>query len=260
MSTSGGPLSPSNPKVQRLRRLAGRRSARSDEGAFVVEGATLIAEALGAGAVVESVFATPEFVAGPLQRRIAAESALYVVESDTLRRAVATTNPQPVAAIVQAIDTPFDAVVGSRPTFVVVAAGINDPGNAGTIIRSAAAAGADAVVLTTGSVDLYNPKCVRATAGALFHVAISTEVEPTSIATLGLSTFGATVDAPSTCYEVDLSGPLALVIGHERHGIPSDLALTTAVTIPMHGPTESLNAAMAATVLCFEVARQRRVV
>jgi RNA methyltransferase, TrmH family len=149
-------------------------------------------------------------------------------------------------------------------TFVVVVDRVNDPGNAGTLWRSAAAAGADVIVLGAGSVDAYNPKLVRATAGACFSVPVLDDADISTVlgdcATAGLQRAGAVVrdgDAPDA---VDLARPTALVLGHEARGLGDDLPLDVRVTVPMAGTTESLNLAMAGTVLCFEVARQRRLV
>ena len=139
---------------------------------------------------------------------------------------------------------------------------ISDPGNAGTVVRSAAAAGASTIALGAGSVDVYNPKVVRASAGALFGVTVvegATTVEILeSAAAHGLRRLGAVANGGTPLDDVDLTGPTALVVGHEAHGLAPSLPLDGRVTIPMREPNESLNVAMAATVLLFEAARQRR--
>src|SRR4029079_1172833 len=134
----------------------------------------------------------------------------------------------------------------------VVAARLVDPGNAGPIIRSAEAAGADAVVLTPGSVDPFNPKVVRASAGSLFRVPVVTA----SLDSISLRRLGTSSHHGEDYTAVDLTAPVALVIGNEAHGLPDDAAVEGWVTIP--AAVESLNAARAATVLLFEAARQRR--
>ena len=130
-----------------------------------------------------------------------------------------------------------------------------DPGNLGTILRSAEAAGFDAVALTPGSVDPFSPKVVRASAGALFHVPVLVDVDPTS---LGIPLVGTSSHHGVAYTEADLSGPMALVVGNEAHGVPEDLSVDQWVSIPHAGRSESLNAAMATTVLLFESLRQRR--
>jgi TrmH family RNA methyltransferase len=156
------------------------------------------------------------------------------------------------------------AVVHQRPqvlppgaTFVMVADRIADPGNAGTIIRSAEAAGAAAVVFTPGSVDPFNPKVVRATAGSLFRLpVVSCELEALRAAGLRLLATSSHHGTPYT--DVAFTGPVAVVVGNEAHGVPDDAPVDGWITIPHAGAAESLNVAMAATVLAFEVARQRR--
>jgi TrmH family RNA methyltransferase len=145
--------------------------------------------------------------------------------------------------------------------FVLVADRVSDPGNAGTLVRSGAAAGVGVINLGAGSVDAYNPKVVRATAGALFAVPI-VEGRPTAdvlerLGARGLRRVAAATRGGTSLDAVDLTGPLALVVGHEVDGL-GRLPIDEAVTIPMAEGTESLNLAMAATVLCFEAQRQRR--
>jgi TrmH family RNA methyltransferase len=153
-----------------------------------------------------------------------------------------------------------DALDGA--SFVVVADRISDPGNTGTLVRSAVAAGVDGISLGAGSVDAYNPKVVRASAGALFAVPI-VEGSPT-VETLerlgagGVRRIGAVAHDGTPLDDVDLTGPIALVVGHEVHGF-GPLPLDDLVTIPMAARTESLNVAMAATVVCFEAQRRRRI-
>jgi TrmH family RNA methyltransferase len=224
----------------------GRRSSRSEEGAFVVEGASLVRQAIEAGWTVEAQFVAPgaEPVPGAMP--------VHHLAPDVLERVASTEAPQPVMAVVLM----RERRVPDGATFVMVADRVADPGNAGTIVRSAEAAGADAVVFTPGSVDAYNPKVVRSTAGSLFRV-------PVVVADLhelrgrGLTVLGTSSHRGSAHTRTDLSVPVALVVGNEAHGVPDDAPVDGWVTVPHHGAAESLNVAMAATVLAFEVARQR---
>jgi RNA methyltransferase, TrmH family len=142
--------------------------------------------------------------------------------------------------------------------------GVRDPGNAGTLLRSAEAAGAGAVLFCDGSVDPYGPKCVRASAGSVFRVAVTRSggaVEALAcLASAGLATLATVARGARSYDQVDLADPVALVLGNEAHGLPGDVGVRVerAVSIPMVGRTESLNVGMAGTILCFESLRQRR--
>lgn len=184
------------------------------------------------------------------------------VQPDALARVLDTVTPQPIAAIVQSVHRPLDAETSA--SLVLVLAGISDPGNAGTLIRSASGAGADLVLLCKPSVDLYNPKTVRATAGAIFHVPVATDVEFGQaldfLRQAGTTVWGTAAHGGIDYSQADLSGPCALVLGNEAHGIPDHVpgVLDGLLTVPMSDGTESLNAAIAGSILCFEAARQRR--
>ena len=152
-----------------------------------------------------------------------------------------------------------------EPALVVLGHDLNDPGNAGTLIRTADAAGATQVILTGRSVDPTNPKAVRAAAGALFHLPVRTEADLDAVladlGARGVQRLATVVDGGVPYDEVDLTGPTALVLGSEAHGLPEwvGAVVDQPVTIPMRGRAESLNVAMAGAVLCFEAERQRRV-
>ena len=220
----------------------------------MLEGPTALAEALHAGVAVESVYiaagtAVPEAGAATVRQ----------LDPGVLRRVASTVTPQPVLAVAPTVDVPLARL--RTASFVVVAVDVQDPGNAGTIIRSAVGAGADGVVLAGSSVDLHNPKTVRATAGALFRVPVA--VVPDAMSVLDVieaRSFAAVASGGSSPDAVDLTGPVVLFVGNESHGLPAEVVdrCDARLTIPMAGPVESLNAAMAATALAFEVARQRR--
>jgi TrmH family RNA methyltransferase len=148
-------------------------------------------------------------------------------------------------------------------TFIVVCVDVRDPGNAGAVIRSADAAGADGVICCAGTVDPFNPKTVRASAGSVLHLPVVTGGEPEevldSVRGWGMRALAAVAHEGTPYAEVDYAGPLALVLGNEAAGLPDGLAprLDGTVTIPMAGRAESLNVSMAAAVLCFEVRRAR---
>jgi TrmH family RNA methyltransferase len=253
-------------RVQRLRRLVGRRSARDAERAFVAEGAKVVGEALGAAGSVEAVFVDP-VAAGPndravVERAFSAGCRVFELEKGVLERVAGTVTPQPVLAIVPFLDRPLEDI--DRDGMVIVCADVRDPGNLGTVLRSAEAAGALGVICTDGTVDPYNPKCVRASAGALFHVPLvvggNTVQVLGELGASGLRRLGTAARAGDALWDVDLTGPVAVVLGNEASGVPAEVeaVLDGHVTIPIEGRAESLNVGMAAAVLVYEAARQRR--
>jgi RNA methyltransferase, TrmH family len=205
-----------------------------------------VLEAVDAGWEIDAEFVAvgTEPVTGP---------GAFVLGPGVIERLASTESPQPVLAVVRIPSPALDlATVG----LVVVADRIADPGNLGTILRSAEAAGFEAVVLTADSVDPFNPKVVRASAGALFRLPVL-YAELAAVKAAGLRTIGTSSHQGSAHTETDLTGRIALVVGNEARGLPDDAAVDEWVTIRHQGRTESLNVAMATTVLCFEAARQR---
>jgi len=255
-----------NPRVQQLRRLLRRRSARRDEGRFVVEGPVLVGEAVAAGWACDAQFVAAEAdrVTSP---GVDGAGPVFELADGVLERVASTETPQDPLAVVAIPDHDVETLLATAE-FVVVLDRVGDPGNLGTIVRSAEAAGADLVVLTPGSVDPYNPKVVRASAGALFHVPV-VEASLDTVAAAGLDLVGTTSHESTdrlveTYTDADLCGRLAIIVGNEAHGLDTDnpensvtARITRWVTIPHRGRSESLNVAMAATVLVFEAARQR---
>jgi len=155
-----------------------------------------------------------------------------------------------------------EALLGAEGALIVAVDGVQDPGNLGTIIRSADAVGATGVLLGRGTVDLYNPKSIRSTMGSLFHLPVADcdllEWLPQAQAR-GMQTLGTSLAATASCYDVDLRHSTCIVLGNESRGISAEVErlVTQRIIIPMSGRSESLNVAMAATVLLFEASRQR---
>jgi TrmH family RNA methyltransferase len=259
-------LSYRHQKVQRLRRLISRRSAREAERVFVAEGAKVVDEALAGGAPIEALYVAPEGRDAPVVSAAHDRGArVYDLESGVMERVAGTVTPQPVLAVVGYIDVALAAVRDRRTNApLIVCVDLRDPGNAGTVLRSAEASGAAAVICCDGTVDIYNPKTVRASAGALFHVPVVSGGNPLEVLD-EMTSWGvrrlATVARGGAVYdEFDLGRGVAFVIGNEAHGLPASLAghIDATISIPMAGRSESLNVGMAAAVLCFEAARQRR--
>jgi TrmH family RNA methyltransferase len=229
----------------------------------VVEGPVLVAEAVAAEWTCEA-----QFVPEGFDSAIDGAGTVFELADGVLERVASTETPQPPLAIVAMPDltsASADSLLAAA-SFVVVLDRVGDPGNLGTILRSAEAAGADLVVLTPGSVDPFNPKVVRSSAGALFHVPVVT-AGIDAVAAAGIELFGTTSHnfpgrtvVPHT--DADLSGRVGIVMGNEAAGLPDDWndivgPVRSWITIPHRGRSESLNVAMATTVIVLEAARQR---
>jgi TrmH family RNA methyltransferase len=226
----------------------------------------LLASALDAGAAVEAVFVEPGAgsipeVSAVLDAALERGARVFDLAPGVLERVADTVTPQPVLAVVSMPDTTLDELVGA--TFVVVCVDIRDPGNAGAVIRVAHASGAQGVVCSAGTVDPFNPKTVRASAGSVLHIPVVVAGDAGAVLdtlrSRGLRRIAAVSSGGAPYTEVDLTSPLALVLGNEAAGLPPELEalLDTRVTIPMGSGVESLNVSTAAAVLCFEVARRR---
>jgi TrmH family RNA methyltransferase len=252
--------------VQRLRRLSGRRSARDEEGCFVIDGPVLILDATNAGVPLEEVFVTPTADARALDAAREAGAVVREVAPDVLARAVDTVTPNGMAAIARRVEISVDDAVaaGAAGPLAVVLVDVADPGNAGTLLRTAEAAGAAAVLFCGSSVDPSNGKCVRASAGALFHVPVARGGDAVEVldrlGQLGVRRVATVVTGGAAYDATDLTGPVAIVLGSEAHGLPAAVLehVDDPVSIPMAGRAESLNVAVAGAVLCFEALRQRR--
>jgi TrmH family RNA methyltransferase len=199
----------------------------------------------------------PEGAAMPLN--LPAGLAVQRLATGVLERIADTVTPQPVLALARRTVLPSSDV--PDVDFFVVVVDVQDPGNAGTIMRSAEAAGAGAVLFTGASADPLSPKTVRASAGSVFLVPVVDGGEPSAmldqLGGRGVRRFGAASDG-DPCDRVDLTGRVALVVGNEAHGLPEGLPLDGRVSVPMTVRSESLNVAMATSILCYEVGRQRR--
>jgi TrmH family RNA methyltransferase len=249
-----------NPKLKLVRALQGRSKERREEGAFLVEGVRLVEEALSADWPIRYVLYSDGLSERGQELVKKLESAGLEVEEaagDLLQAASGTETSQGILAVLELAALPLP----DFPNFVLIPDQVRDPGNLGTLIRTAAAAGVQAVLLPPETADAFAPKVVRAGMGAHFWLPIHTmewdEIER-FCKEANLQMFLADMFGPS-CWETDFRIPLALIVGGEAEGA-SEQARTSAntiVSIPMPGNTESLNAGMAGAVLMFEVVRQR---
>jgi TrmH family RNA methyltransferase len=269
--------SASNPRIKQWAQLL-ERKGRDKQGKYLIEGNHLVSEALAAGVPLEAVLYDPE-------RGVPAELAgagatgggapWVAASAAALAKLCDAATPQPIVAVAamppreEAAPERAAAWAADPRALVVVVDGVQDPGNLGTIIRCADAVAATGVIVGRGSADVYNPKTLRATMGSLFHLPIVSGVDlPPLLAQVaaggvggvsGPQVVGATLRAELSCYDADLTQPTWLVLGNEGAGVSPAVAacVTREVCIPMPGRAESLNVAMAATVLLFEALRQR---
>ncbi len=256
--------------VTGARRLL-QRKYRDREGHFLVEGPQAVREAVVAG-LVERMYATPEAVGRYpeiVDRLRAAGRAHFLCEPGAVQALAETQNPQGLVAVARTVDVSLTTAVAGFEASVlrltVLLADIRDPGNAGTVIRTADAAGADLVALSPGSVDVHNGKCVRASAGSIFHLPI---VAGTPLAEVvaalrerGVRVLaadgGGSVDLFSLSGAGELAGPTAWLFGNEAWGLPAETAALAddLVRIPIWGRAESLNLAAAAAVCLYASAQ-----
>jgi TrmH family RNA methyltransferase len=254
-----------NARLKELRRAL-TFPGREGRGLAGIEGPNLIEEALNAGLRITCVFAAQGFehLLEPLP--IPPETEILLMKRELLDSALVTESPQPVAALVELPDWTWAHILTTSQNpapLVIVLAGIQDPGNLGTIIRSAEAFGADGVVALPGTVCGWNPKAIRASAGSMFRLPLINAGVPecfTNLREAGVRILTTTVHAAEPIDLVDLTVPVALVFGNEGNGVPESIAAHAdePITISCPGAVESLNAAVAASVMLYEASRQRR--
>jgi TrmH family RNA methyltransferase len=251
-----------NARLKELRRALAL-PGREGRGLAGIEGPNLLEEALRAGLHVPCAFAALGFE--HLLDPLPPETEILLMSKELLEGALATQSPQPVAALVEPPDWTWAHLLDRHREVVpliVVLAGIQDPGNLGTILRSAEAFGADGVISLPGTVSAWNPKAVRASAGSVFRLPlVSASVDEclTNLREAGVRIWTSTVRAAEPADLVNLAAPVALIFGNEGNGVPSELAAMAdgTLTIPCPGSVESLNAAVAASVMLYEASRQR---
>ncbi|MGW3241216.1 TrmH family RNA methyltransferase [Streptomyces sp. NPDC001070] len=256
-----------SPRVVAARRLA-KRSFRGKERRFLAEGPQAVREAM---AHLIEVYVTPEAAARHADIVAAAHAArvpVLTATDEVVAEMSDTVTPQGIIGLCRFLDTPFEEILRGRPKLVAVLAHVRDPGNAGTVLRCADAAGAEAVVLTDASVDLYNPKAVRASVGSLFHLPVAVGV-PMDTVVGGLRGAGVRLLAADGAGDRDLDaeldegtmgGPTAWIFGNEAWGLPAETRALAdqVVRVPIHGRAESLNLATAAAVCLYASARAQR--
>ena len=249
-------------------RALSRRAVREREHLFLAEGPQAVREVVAhrPEAVQDLYFEAQAGTRGTtvLDAAQAAGLSIREVSHEVLGAMSDTVVPQGVLAVCRPIDVHLDAVLDERPSLLLILTNVRDPGNAGTVIRGADAAGADAVLLSDSSVDIYNPKVVRSSVGSLFHLPIVTGVPIAvlldRVRTAGLALLAADGSGPSHLADIDLARPHAWVMGNEAWGLEPGVraACDMVVAVPIYGKAESLNLAMAATLCLYQSAGVQR--
>lgn len=261
---------PRSPRVRSVAKLA-KRAGRLDTGLFLLEGPQAVAEALAfRPELVVELFATPTALDRYTEIARSAEAAgidMEFVTEQVLDTMADTVTPQGIIAVCRQFPTSLKDILSSGPRLIAILEEVRDPGNAGTIIRAADAAGADAVILTGRSVDVYNPKVVRASTGSIFHlpVAVGIELETVvqKVRDAGLAILAADIkgdDLLAARVEGILSKPTAWLFGNEARGLSDEhfALVDRAITVPIYGHAESMNLATAASVCLYESAFAQR--
>lgn len=258
-----------SPRVKAARQL-GKRAFRERARLFLAEGPQAVREALRREGVLTELFVTgqgrarhPELVAQAARQGVAA----HEVSGEVMAELAQTVTPQGLLAVCRFVDRPLADLVAAAPRLIVVLANVRDPGNAGTVLRTADAAGADGVVFAAASVDPYNSKCVRSSAGSLFHLPVvaghDLVVAIGSLRAAGLQVLAADGGATRLLDGSggpDLGKPTAWLFGNEAWGLPDDVLCLAdeVVAVPIYGQAESLNLAAAAAVCLYASARVMR--
>jgi TrmH family RNA methyltransferase len=242
-----------NKTVKEINALKTKKE-RDKSGLFVLEGERLVSEAVGTVYVAVSEDYNGSIPETPM---------LYKIKSDVFSKLTETVNSQGIIAVCRQQSYDIEEVLNKQNPLFVVLENVNDPGNMGTILRTADAAGADAVFISKGSADVYNPKTVRATMGSVFHLPVFKDVDMqvliSRLKEKNITTVAALLNGTSTPYDVDMTKGCAILIGNEANGLTEETAKTAdiPVLIPMPGKAESMNAGVAAGVLIYEAVRQR---
>ncbi|WP_283132941.1 TrmH family RNA methyltransferase [Rhizohabitans arisaemae] len=255
-----------SPRVKAARRLA-KRSFRERDRSFLAEGPQAVREALALDGTVTDLFTTaeaelrhPELVTAARQAGVPVHRA----SGEVMAELAQTVTPQGLLAVCRFVHVPLDQAVRPGVRLAAVLAHVRDPGNAGTVLRTADAAGADAVIFTDASVDPYNGKCVRASAGSIFHLPVVPDVGVEravhALRESGLRILAADGSGKRTLDDVDLAAPTAWIFGNEAWGLPEPLLALAdeVVRVPIYGRAESLNLATAAAVCLYASARALR--
>ena len=258
----------SNKKIKLAASLQSRRH-RNKEGLFVAEGIRLVEMAAASEWSVQYAFYTPELSSQPrgealLEQLEQRDCPLYEVPAAVYQKISSIKTPQGILAVMAQQKSRLDDLPAAGTELYVVLDGVQDPGNAGTIIRTADAVGADGVILLNGSVDVFSEKTVRSTMGSLFHLPVCSEVAAEALMAFAdahqLALYATALDETARPhFEQDFRQSCAIVFGNEGNGVSAQLLQAARKTyIPMYGQAESLNVGMSAAIVLYEAVRQRK--
>ena len=254
--------STSNPQVKRLLQLQKKSKARNEEGVFVVEGLRMFAEVPQER--VEKVYISETLYNKKKHDCNWEEFPVEILSDNVFKHVSDTQTPQGILCVVRQKKYEMDALVNKVNPHFMVLDNLQDPGNLGTIVRTAEGAGVDAVFMSKDCVDIYNPKTIRSTMGSIYRMPIIYVEDTVKLLELfkekGITSYAAHLDGKNSYDKEDYRAGTAILIGNEGNGLRDEVSnkADTWVRIPMEGQVESLNAAIAASVFMFEVARQRR--
>ena len=243
-----------------------KRAMRDREGLFIIEGVRVLEEAINFNGSLEEVLVVEDKVEEikSLLCRASGEVPLRVVSPSVIEEITTVVTPQGVYAVAEQNDLGYEDFISRDLDFVIIASSVRDPGNLGVLLRVADAAGADGVISTPDSVDIFNPKVVRAACGAHFHIPIVREIElemsASDLRSKGIKIFGLDPHEGKPYEEEDLTVPVAFVFGNEAEGLSEKETkfIDEKLKIDMPGKAESLNLGSAAAIVLFEVVRQRK--
>jgi TrmH family RNA methyltransferase len=260
-------LSVQNPRVKQWAQLL-EKKGRDKQGKFIVEGFHLVKEALTSDADVECVVydmdhGIPEEIRTESLQATDGRMDWIEVSAAVMAKCTDTVTPQGVFAVIRKASLPAEQLLHDMHSLVIVVDGVQDPGNLGTILRSADAVAASGVLIGEGTVDLYNPKTIRSTMGSIFHLPVVQGHLPSVLEeaeAAGVQIVSTSLQTDHYCYDLDMTGATWFIVGNEGKGVSPEVSrhATRLVKIPIPGKAESLNVAMATTVLLYEALRQRK--
>ncbi|RKD32532.1 TrmH family RNA methyltransferase [Thermohalobacter berrensis] len=258
--------SPSNPLIKYVKSLH-RKKKRWEHKSYIIEGVRLVEDCLNSNAEIEYILYSDSLLNvkdgdSILEKLKSKGYTLYNITDNILKKISDTMNPQGIIAVVKINSIVLEDILTTNNILILLDR-IQDPGNMGTIIRTAEALGATGILVTEGCVDIYNPKVVRATMGSIFRVPIvfldDTKEKIKYLKSKGIQIIATSLDTNKFCHEVDFKNDFILVVGNEASGVSDEIlrASTEIIKIPMVGKAESLNAAMAFGITMYEARRQR---
>jgi TrmH family RNA methyltransferase len=260
-----------NPQVKQWASLSSKKG-RERLGLYLLEGVHLVAEAVMSGVEVRSIIYVPGDAAVEQLHRLLQEQnpfmpddQWFAVSREIMEKISDTATPQGIAAIIPIRHVSIETISDLKGNLFVAMEAVQDPGNVGTIIRSADAAGAAAVFIGAGCADLYHPKTIRAAMGSTFHLPVIPCDLPSALTALQnerIRCIATSPNAKQSGYKMDLSVGICLIVGNEGSGVSREILTLCdeSVMIPMEGKAESLNVAAATSILLFEALRQRKLV